>query len=518
MLRRINLTFSHMLVTLLAILSSLALMLLVVQTIAWRLSEAKVEAFSTTVLERSVYLLRQAQGIAQQNARNGSTPPCSEADLSRLRSLLWNYQLIKDVGRVNQQGLICSVLWGQVTPPLPLMQKGEPTKQLAGATFLHLPVANGVEATALRRHGLIVFLSPFAFSRFESDPDTALFSALAMNKAGNERYFSVGRGADELSRALNGQSRWNYIIKKSCSPHYDLCAIAGAHAAGFFNESPIIIGFMLFMSVFTGTLISLCWHFWRSKKTSLSARLQRALAQERLSLVYQPVFEIQSGTMSGVEALLRWEDDDMGAISPEVFIPLAEETGLMRQITEYVTARALSEMGELMQRHPFTLSINISLMDLLADDYLHFLREHARLQGVTPGRLILEITERQGGNLENMSCAIARFKRAGFLIALDDFGTGYSTISWLSQLDVDEIKIDKSLSDSITTHSLNKTLLINLILLLKSMPQKVVFEGLEEAEQVNYLRSHFPQSYGQGWWYSRPLDKTSLQQFIAPGK
>lgn len=98
MLRRINLTFSHMLVTLLAILSSLALILVVAQTIAWRLSEAKVEAFSTTVLERSVYLLRQAQGIAQQNARNDNTPPCSEADLSRLRSLLWNYQLIKDVG------------------------------------------------------------------------------------------------------------------------------------------------------------------------------------------------------------------------------------------------------------------------------------------------------------------------------------------------------------------------------------------------------------------------------------
>jgi len=242
--------------------------------------------------------------------------------------------------------------------------------------------------------------------------------------------------------------------------------------------------------------------------------LQRALAQEKLRVVYQPICEIQSARLTGVEALLRWDDDDMGAISPEVFIPLAEEAGIMPQITRYVTTKALAEMQALMQRYPFTLSINVSLADLFSVDYLPFLIEQTRQHSLTPGRVILEITERQGANLESMSSAITRFKQAGFVIALDDFGTGYSNISWLSQLPVDEIKIDKSISDSISTHSLNKTLLINLMLLLKSMSQKVVFEGLEETSQITYLRTHFPQSYGQGWWYSRPLDAPSLLQFI----
>ena len=514
MSRRINLTLSHLLVTLLAILTSLVLLLLAAQTIAWRLSEARVETFSATVLERSVYLLQQAQSIAQENAHEPAAPPCSAADINHLRSLLWNYQLIKDIGRVNNDALTCSVLWGRLDSPLSLRQEGEQAKHIAGAAFLQLPVANGVEATALRRRDLIIFLSPFAFRRFESEPETAWFSALAVNKSGDERYFTVGRNTEELQQAINGKSRWDYIVRKRCSPQFDLCAVAGARATGFFNESAVIIGFVFFIALLTGTLVSLCWHFWRSKKTSLPARLQRALAQEKLRVVYQPICEIQSARLTGVEALLRWDDDDMGAISPEVFIPLAEEAGIMPQITRYVTTKALAEMQALMQRYPFTLSINVSLADLFSVDYLPFLIEQTRQHSLTPGRVILEITERQGANLESMSSAITRFKQAGFVIALDDFGTGYSNISWLSQLPVDEIKIDKSISDSISTHSLNKTLLINLMLLLKSMSQKVVFEGLEETSQITYLRTHFPQSYGQGWWYSRPLDAPSLLRFI----
>lgn len=519
MFHRINLTFRYLLVTLVSIIISFLLLLLIAQTISWRLSEAKVENYSSSVLERTLYLLRQAQDIAQNNAPDASAPTCSDADIARLRSLLWNYPLIKDIGRANQQGILCSVLWGRPASPVAFVQQARQTKQIDGAAFLHLPVASGIEATALRRNGYIVFLSPFAFTRFENDPGTAPYSALVVNKAGSERYFSVGKGADELAQSIAfSPARWNYIVKKSCSPHDDLCAIAGAPAAGFFSESGIIIGFVVFISLITGTLISLCWHFWRSKKSSLPARLQRALAQEKLSVVYQPVFEIKSGEMQGVEALLRWEDDQVGAISPEIFIPLAEKAGMMRQITEYVTHRAAEEMQALMKQHSLTLSINVSLADLFSADYLRFLLALTRRLDIPAHQLVLEITERQGANLGCMAAAIRRFKDEGFLVALDDFGTGYSNISWLSQLPVDEIKIDKSLSDAINTQSLNKTMLINLLLLLKSMPQKIVFEGLEKASQVDYLREQFPQCYGQGWWYSRPLSQAALVAFIRARK
>ncbi|KAB1477130.1 EAL domain-containing protein, partial [Cronobacter sakazakii] len=116
--------------------------------------------------------------------------------------------------------------------------------------------------------------------------------------------------------------------------------------------------------------------------------------------------------------------------------------------------------------------------------------------------------------LAHMEAAISLFKQHGFLIALDDFGTGYSTISWLSRLPIDEVKVDKSITDAIGTPTLNKTLLVNLIEMLKAMPQQVVFEGLEQRLQVDYLQDNFPGCYGQGWWFSRPIDNQALRLLL----
>lgn len=479
------------------------------------MSETKIADFSETILERSIYLLRQADAIASNSQRAATHEACSASDLDHLRSLLWNYQLIKDIGRVKPQGIICSVMLGKLAFAIPLSAPLRDAKPLSGATLMHLSVASGIQAAALQRDDLIIFLSPFAFSRFENDARTAAFNAIVVNHSEQERYFSVGESAPTLSRIYRGDEvRWRYVTEKRCSADYDLCVIAGAEPASIFTEPPAIISAVALGALIIGSLISLGWYCYRNKKRSLPARLRRALVQDKLCVVYQPVFEIASGAMTGMEALLRWQDEDIGFISPEVFIPLAEEQGLMRQLTEYVTEKALRETRDLIMQHGLVLSINVSLADLFSTRYLKFLREITQRLDVPASSLMLEITERQGANINSMSVAITRFKNAGFLIALDDFGTGYSNISWLSRLPVDEIKIDKSISDSIGTDSLNQTLLINLIILLKSMPQKVVFEGLEKQVQIDYLQTHFSCCYGQGWWYAKPANKEELVTVI----
>ncbi|MCH4716499.1 EAL domain-containing protein, partial [Escherichia coli] len=127
---------------------------------------------------------------------------------------------------------------------------------------------------------------------------------------------------------------------------------------------------------------------------------------------------------------------------------------------------------------------------------------------------LLEITERQGGDFEEMKEHIDFYKKHGVRFAIDDFGTGYSNLNLITALDVDEIKIDKSLTDAIGTESLSYNLLPGLYEMFRNISDKIVFEGVETQEQVNYLKKFWPQSSAQGWYYSRALTLAEATELI----
>lgn len=497
------------------IIASLFAVLAVAQIMCWRIEASRLNDYSRAVLERSVTLVQQANDISAREAKMAHYSTCSEADLNALRTLLWNYQMIKDVGRTGAHGILCSALWGRLPIPQPLSASESFVGRQGARWLLNLPLTDTIQVTGWWRNDLLVIFSPFIFTRFEKDAVTAHYSAVITNGDHDRRWFTLGPTQALLTDAdATSHYAWYFITQQQCNTQYDLCVIAGTHPYGLLQARWYHLALLIALGLVLGLSLCAALALYQRKKSSLSMLLENALKNGDMRVVYQPIYEIETGRMKGMEALLRWHDNNGEAISPDVFIPLAEKEGLMGKITEFVTTQAVAEMAPLLTRYDLTLSINISLADLFSRHYLDFLTELTRKTELATHRIMLEITERENATLAHMEAAILLFKRQGFLIALDDFGTGYSTISWLSRLPIDEVKVDKSITDAIGTPSLNKTLLVNLILMLKAMPQQIVFEGLEQRLQVDYLQDNFPGCYGQGWWFSRPIDSQALRLLL----
>ena len=260
-------------------------------------------------------------------------------------------------------------------------------------------------------------------------------------------------------------------------------------------------------------LIDLIVRFSRYQ-LSLATELREALAAGHIEVQYQPVVELASGRCVGAEALARWARDNRESVSPEVFIPLAEEVGLVQQVTLAVLRTTVRDMKQLLGEFP-GLSINLNLApDDLKNDTIG--RELARLlalAGLPPKSIKLEITERALVNSEVSRAMIRQFRSLGHEVAVDDFGTGYSSLSYLQSFELDVLKIDKSFVDAIGTGAATSQVIVHVIEMAKSLGLDTVAEGIETSEQVQWLVEHGV-SHGQGFLYSVPLSAGDFLEYF----
>ncbi|EOV3157543.1 EAL domain-containing protein [Enterobacter ludwigii] len=271
---------------------------------------------------------------------------------------------------------------------------------------------------------------------------------------------------------------------------------------------------MVVVSLMSGLMIYIIIINRSELNSSLSVRFIKALRSEGLSLVYQPIYRINSGNISGFEALLRWKDVRLGDIGPDVFIPLSERLGVQEEVALYVIRHAIREFIHTAIQNRIFLSVNVNASDLDSRKFRDTLVALISEYNIPSETVLLEITERQGGDFEDMKIHIKNYKEHGVRFAIDDFGTGYSSLNLITVLDVDEIKIDKSLTDAIGTESLSYNLLPGLHEMFRNISEKIVFEGVETQEQVNYLKTFWPQSSAQGWYYSRALIVNEAAELI----
>jgi diguanylate cyclase (GGDEF)-like protein/PAS domain S-box-containing protein len=244
--------------------------------------------------------------------------------------------------------------------------------------------------------------------------------------------------------------------------------------------------------------------------------LQRALATDEFELHYQPVVRLVDGSISGVEALLRWQHPERGTISPADFIPIAEETGLIIPIGRWVLREGCRHARRLeaYDGTPLRMSVNLSLKQIQHSDIVADVRDALEESGLAPDRLTLEITE--SVLMDDTELAVSRLrdlKALGVTLALDDFGTGYSSLSYLSRFPVDILKMDRSFLREGSTPDSNS--LANAVVVLGStLALEVVAEGIEELEQAETLRA-LGCDLGQGFLFARPLDAESSLAFVA---
>jgi diguanylate cyclase (GGDEF)-like protein/PAS domain S-box-containing protein len=253
----------------------------------------------------------------------------------------------------------------------------------------------------------------------------------------------------------------------------------------------------------------------RSRATLIAA-LRRGLERNEFNVVYQPKLSLLDNRVTGVEALLRWTTEDFGNVPPTTFIPLAEETGLIVPIGEFVLNAACAQLRR-WHDQGFTslrIAVNLSMLQLLRGELAVRLHQILETHGLAAGRLELELTESMVmANAEQSVRTLTELKTIGVSLAIDDFGTGYSSLSYLKRLPIDTLKIDQAFVGDITTDPDDAAITATIITMAHSLDLNVVAEGVESAEQLQYLRSQGCDEI-QGHWFARPLEADACYTFM----
>jgi EAL domain-containing protein (putative c-di-GMP-specific phosphodiesterase class I) len=244
--------------------------------------------------------------------------------------------------------------------------------------------------------------------------------------------------------------------------------------------------------------------------------LRRAIERNELFLDYQPFYDLKSDGISGIEALVRWRNSDMALVSPEVFIPWAEESDLILSIGAWVLRQACvqNKAWQEMGLPPVRISVNVSARQFRFPDFPETVAGILRETGLAPQFLSLELTERViMNNVADVIDTMFKFAKMEVELSIDDFGTGYSSLSYLKQFPVSKLKIDKAFIKDIAAETGDATIAQAVISLGHSMGLKVIAEGVETLEQLRFLQSYQCDEV-QGYLYSKPVDADGMQALL----
>ncbi len=253
----------------------------------------------------------------------------------------------------------------------------------------------------------------------------------------------------------------------------------------------------------------------------MEADLRRAIERKEFILHYQPIVALESGTISGFEALIRWQHPERGFVPPDEFIPIAEETGLIIPIGHWVLEAACRQIHlwqeEYPQYPPLQISVNLSTKQFINVNLIEQIRQVLRETCVEPHSLKLEITESMV--MENIDSAIEmleQLRALGIELSIDDFGTGYSSLSYLHRFPISTLKIDRSFVSRMSDNNENAEIVRTILMLARSLKMDVVAEGVETTDQLSQL-AMLECEYGQGYYFSRPLNVEGASKLLADG-
>ena len=252
------------------------------------------------------------------------------------------------------------------------------------------------------------------------------------------------------------------------------------------------------------------------ERLALESSLRGALRRQEFLLHYQPKMNLHTGTMIGAEALIRWQHPDRGLVRPTQFVPIAEDSGLIVPVGQWVLLEACRQAREWQDAglRPVPVSVNISAVEFRSKGFLEGVGEILRETRLDPGFLELELTERVLMEQGDSTVAVLRaLKDLGVQLSVDDFGTGYSNLSYLRKFPIDSLKLDQSFVHEIANDSEGAPIVTAVISMGKSLNYRVVAEGVETVEQLAFLQSQLC-AEGQGYLFSPPLAANDLVGFL----
>jgi len=256
------------------------------------------------------------------------------------------------------------------------------------------------------------------------------------------------------------------------------------------------------------------------RRVDLENKLRLAISQNQLRLDYQPKVDLASGRITGCEALVRWTHPELGAVSPGQFIPVAEESGLIVPIGDWVLRTACAQGKAWLDAGlpPISVSVNLSARQFLQQDVVSWVLDALRETALPPGQLELELTESLiAQDTEKVIATVNQLKASGVHLSIDDFGTGYSSLSYLKRFRVDTLKIDQSFVRHMLKEPGDAAIVRAVISLAHSLKMKVIAEGVETAEHCAFLRQHGCDEI-QGYYFSKPVPAEQFAQLLGSDK
>jgi len=256
---------------------------------------------------------------------------------------------------------------------------------------------------------------------------------------------------------------------------------------------------------------------WSLGRLTLENSLHHALEREEFALYYQPQVDINNETIVGVEALLRWEHPQRGLVSPMDFIPLAEETGLIIPIGEWVLRQACHQCKAWQHERGvgnFSVAVNLSAVQFRQENLVEMICRVLKETDLDPGSLRLEITESVAmQDVEFTIDVLKKLKDEGIAFSIDDFGTGYSSLGYLKRLPIDELKIDRSFVRDVTEDPDDAVIVETIFLMGQKLGLKIVAEGVETEEHLDFLRKQNGM-VAQGYYFSKPQPAEDLENWF----
>lgn len=245
-------------------------------------------------------------------------------------------------------------------------------------------------------------------------------------------------------------------------------------------------------------------------------QIRVGIEKEEFKMYYQPIVDTKTGVLQGLEALIRWDHTHKGFISPDIFIPSAEETDIMIHLEKWIIEEVFKQMEIWVRKKdmPLFVSVNLSSKGLIESNLVEFLNDMLEKYKISTEKIEFEVTETSMlRNIDNSIDVLNKLVERGFNISLDDFGTGYSSLNYLKNLPISKVKLDKSFIDLIEDNKKDQYLVKTIIDLSHGFGLRTIAEGIEDIEQINLLKQ-MGCDYLQGYYYGRPMSVVDIEKWI----
>ena len=475
------------------------------------------------LIAEEIVLRRQAISAQTEHARTSlearsTQDPCSPSQIELMRNLALGASYLQAVGFVRDNRLVCSS-YGNHGAGIPLgaadylSSTGEYVRRA-----VELPIGTHQKFIVItdRKSGYSTFELPdILLDIRQANPGVVLGLAavshpmiiVSNGDIDISRPASLTRGERELKWT---DTRGVEVMMRSSTHDYAGVAVIPRSSVirAFFT-----LGVYLFpFGILLGLTSSALTYLWIMKRMSIVSRLQRAMRRKELSLHYMPIVDLQSNRIVGAEALLRWSASNGESIGPDRFIPVAERHHLMGRLTRSMLTIFVNDAPSLLDTCPdLYISLNLSAGDFSDPKIIETLEEARKSVGLR--NLMVEVTESAFLDIREAQVTISQLHAAGTRVAIDDFGTGYSNLSYLGDLEIDCLKIDKTFVSAIGTDSVKRHVADHIIAMARQLGLAIVAEGVETAAQAAHLKAAGVQ-YAQGWLFGKPMPAEAFASLL----